>query len=145
MGHDRRMVRELCEVTTEGAFSAQNVVAIRLGPRQGGHSPRSRPLLVKLPDSGTKALVMRNLHKLKAKGVPYSEMIVKHDMCRDDREKERILQKEAREQSMEDKGFMYLVRGLPGQRKLVKVKKRKTNKGPIDSQQEEGATGGTMD
>ena len=45
---------------------------------------------------------MKNLYKLKNKGDPFSGMIIKHDMSRDDREKERLLQKEAREKHRTD-------------------------------------------
>ena len=41
---------------------------------------------------------MNNLHKLK-KGEPFSEVVIKHDMSREDREKERLLQKEVREKT----------------------------------------------
>ena len=49
------------------------------------------------PDEDKKASVMKDLHKLKTKGEPFREMIITHDMSREDREKERLLQKEARE------------------------------------------------
>ena len=51
------------------------------------------------PDEDKKASVMKNLHKLKTKGEPFREMIIKHDMSREDREKERLLQKEARKKT----------------------------------------------
>ena len=61
---------------------------------------------------GQNALVVKNLYKLKNKGEPFSGMIIKHDMSRDDREKERLLQKEARERTQQEQNinFVYLVR-----------------------------------
>ena len=72
-----------------------------------------------------KASVMKNLHKLKNKGEPFSEMVIKHDMSREDREKERLLQKEASEKTQQEQtsNFLYIVRGRPGERQITKVKK----------------------
>ena len=44
---------------------------------------------------------MKNLHKLKTKVEPFSEMVIKHDMSREDRE-ERLLQKKAREKTQQE-------------------------------------------
>ena len=53
-------------------------------------------------------------------------MIIKHDMSREDREKERLLQKEARERTQQEQttNVVCLVRGRPGERQIIKVKKR---------------------
>ena len=45
---------------------------------------------------------MKNLYKLKNKGEPFNGMIVKHDMTKNNREKERSLQKEATEKSLQE-------------------------------------------
>jgi len=46
-------------------------------------------------------------------------------MSREDREKERLLQKEAREKTQQEQTsiFLYIVRGRPGERQIIKVKK----------------------
>lgn len=65
---------------------------------------------------------MKNLKKLKGMGEPYESIRVKHDMSIEDRNQERELQKEAKELSDKEKdsNFIYLVRGQPGNRRIVK-------------------------
>ena len=75
-----------------------NVLQVRrLGSKQTNetetHETRNRPF----PDEDKKALVVKNLNKLKNKGEPFSGMTAKHDMSKDDKEKERSLKKEPRE------------------------------------------------
>ena len=56
-------------------------------------------------------------------------MIVKHDMSKNDREQDKALQKEAKQRSTdnsENSDFLYVVRGPPGTRKIIKVKKKAT-------------------
>ena len=99
--HDREVMKQLTEHTTEGQYQPESLQVRRLGSKPktetGTDEARSRPLLVTFPDEDKKASVMKNLHKLKTKGEPLREMVIKHDMSREDREKERLLQKEARE------------------------------------------------
>ena len=53
-------------------------------------------------------------------------MVIKHDISREDREKERLLQKEARENTQQEQtsNFVYIVRGRPGEKQIIKVNKR---------------------
>ena len=70
---------------------------------------------------------MKNLHKLGKAQKPFSNMVVKHDMSKNDREQDKALQKEAKQRSAdnsEDSNFLYVVQGPPGTRKIIKVKKR---------------------
>ena len=52
-------------------------------------------------------------------------MVIKHDMSREDREKERLLQKEAKEKTQQEQtsNVVYIVRGRPGERQVIKEKK----------------------
>ena len=99
--HDRELKKQLTEHTTDGHYQPESLQLRRLGSKPknetGKDEARSRPLLVTFPDEDKKASVMKNLHKLKTKAEPFREMVIKHDMSREDREKERLLQKEARE------------------------------------------------
>ncbi|KAK2192590.1 hypothetical protein NP493_26g03045 [Ridgeia piscesae] len=96
-------MKQLTEHTTEGQYQPESLQVRRLGSKHKNETEtdeaRSRPLLVTFPDEDKKASVMKNLYKLKTKGEPFREMIIKHDMSREDREKERLLQKEAREKT----------------------------------------------
>ena len=134
--HDRELMKQLTEHTTDGQYQPESLQVRRLGSRAntetGTDEARTRPLFVTFPGEDKKASVMKNLHKLKNKGEPFSEMVIKHDMSREDREKERLLQKEAREKTQQEQtsNLVYIVRGRPGERKIIKVKKKERNEQP---------------
>ena len=97
-------MKQLTEHTTDGQYQPESLQVRRLGSKPknetGIDEARSRLLLVTFPDKDKKTSVMKNLHKVKRnKGDTFSEMVIKHDMSREDREKERLLQKEAREKN----------------------------------------------
>ena len=71
---------------------------------------------------------MKNLYKLKGAAPPLDQISVKHDMTKQEREQEKILQSEARlkNEENEDPKFKFKVIGLPWERRLSKVKKRET-------------------
>jgi len=48
---------------------------------------------------------------------------VKHDMTRDERTKDKELRDQAKEQSTGDENFIYIVRGVPWDRRIVKIKR----------------------
>ena len=134
--HDTNLMKELLGHTTGGKYQPEDLPVKRLGSKQTKETEtqetKNRPLLVTFPEEDKKTIVMENLYKLKNRGEPFSGMIIKHDMSRDDREKERLLQKEARERTQQEQttNVVYLVRGRPGERQIIKVKKR----GEITSQ-----------
>ena len=124
-------MKKLTEHATDGQYQPESLQVRRLGSRAntetGTDEARSRPLLVTFSGEDKKASVMKNLHKLRNKGEPFSEMVIKHDMSREDREKERLLQKEAREKTQQEQttNVVYIVRGRPGERQIIKVKKER--------------------
>ena len=138
--HDRELMKQLTEPTTGGQYQPESLQVRRLRSRAnnetGTDEARSRPLLVTFPGEDKKASVMKNLHKLKNKGEPFSEMVITHDMSREDREKERLLQKEAREKTQQEQtsNVVYIVRGRPGERQVIKVKKRSEMNNPTQAQ-----------
>ena len=95
--HDTNLMKELLGHTTGGKYQPEDLPVKRLGSNQTKETKieetKNLPLLVTFPEEDKKAIVMKNLYKLKHKGEPFSGMIIKHDMSRDDREKERLLQK----------------------------------------------------
>ena len=134
--HDTNLMKELLGHTTGGKYQPEDLLVKRLGSKQTKETETEEtkmfPLLVTFPEEDKKAIVMKNLYKLKNRGEPFSGMIIKHDMSRYDREKERLLQKEARERTQQEQttNVVYLVRGHPQERQIIKVKKR----GEITSQ-----------
>jgi hypothetical protein len=54
----------------------------------------------------------------------YKKIGIKHDMTQDEREKEIALKREAKKKQEDDKcgNFLYLVRGHPRERRIVKIK-----------------------
>jgi hypothetical protein len=83
-------------------------------------------LMVVTLNENVKATVMKNVHKLReVKSDYYKKIGIKHDMTQDEREKEIALKKEAKKKQEDDKNgnFLYLVRGHPWERRIVKIKK----------------------
>jgi len=91
--------------------------------RQDQRARDSRPLLVQFGTERDKALLMKNLYRLKDSD---SKISVRHDMTRDEREEDKSLRVEAKEknETNQDHNVFYIVRGEPGDRRVVKVKKR---------------------
>ena len=83
-------------------------------------------LMVVALNENVKATVMKNVHKLReVKSDYYKKIGIKHDMTQDEREKEIALKKESKKKQEDDKNgnFLYLVRGHPWERRIVKIKK----------------------
>lgn len=99
------------------------IKVVRLGRRveDGGN----RPLLVQLGSRLPKNLIMENLNKLKQAEPKYKAVIVAHDMTKKEREECKALVEEAKTKTAEDTSgeWIFVVRGHPGQMKILKVKK----------------------
>ena len=71
---------------------------------------------------------MKNLYKLSKAAIPYKgiSVRVKDDMTKQEREVDKKLQEEAKKSNERDpdSDFFFRVRGLPWERKVVKVRKR---------------------
>lgn len=87
-----------------------------------------RPLLITLCNENVKHKVMKNVHKLRNADEKYSLMSVKHDMTQEEREQDKKLRAEAKDKQEKDKtgNFLYLVRGMPWERHIQKIKIRKS-------------------
>ena len=68
---------------------------------------------------------MENLSKLKEASAKYKRVIVVHDMTKKEREECRTLVDEAKTKTAQDPSgeWVYVVRGPPGQMKVLKVRK----------------------
>ena len=144
--HDSQTVIDLCNQCDD--FDPDEIIEVsRLGPKKLGSR---RPTNVTLLDVSTKSRLMRNLHRLRDAEEPFKSIRVNHDFTRSEREKEKELRAEAKtktEQAKIDKeNFIYVVRGLPGERRVVTVTpwgRPRNQEGNGENQQEVlGADGG---
>ena len=119
--HDLEMILDMCGHCAE--FESGDIVDMKRLGKNGADS--SRPTIVKFRDKNVKAHLMNNFSKLKNAEAPFNQMRVQHDMTPSVRENEMKLINEAKEKSAmaEEKNF-YVVRGLPGNRKVVRVQKK---------------------
>ena len=87
---------------------------------------RSRPLLVSFENEQDKIDVIRNAYKMRDAEEPYNNMSIAQDMSPEERKQNRELKEtaKARNQANQNTNDLYVVRGLPWDRKVVKVKKR---------------------
>lgn len=100
---------------------------VRLGKRvvsTNNIGDKSRPLLVKIKERGIKNKIMENLIKLKNAEEKYRNIGISHDLAPMDREECKRLVSEAKAKQEKEEGeYMWRVRGLPGQLKVVRIKK----------------------
>lgn len=100
---------------------------IRLGRRtyESGQEIPCRPLLLEFTLGATKNYVMQHLNRLR-KNEEFKGVVVSHDLSKLEREECKKLALEAKERESSDTSgeYIYRVRGLPGQLKIVKIKKR---------------------
>jgi 16S rRNA C1402 (ribose-2'-O) methylase RsmI len=97
---------------------------VRLG-RRGEDDGHPRPILVHLVSRIPKNLIMENLYKLRSAEDKYKQVVVAHDMTKNERNECREMVEEAKARtSQEPSGeWAFVVRGRPGQMKILKVKK----------------------
>jgi hypothetical protein len=97
--------------------------AIRLGKKEAG---KDRPLLIELPDRGTKNYMMERLQHLKNAEERFNKVVFAHDMTILERDECKKLVEEAKIKESEDHSgeWVYRVRGPPGQMKILKLRKR---------------------
>ena len=95
---------------------------IRLGKRDDNIC---RPVLVQFKTMGIKNLVMESLGKLSNAEERFKRISITHDMTQKEREECKKMVEEAnKRQQVESGEFVFRVRGLPGDLKIVKLKKR---------------------
>lgn len=133
--HDKMILKEVCAEIGVNCYDDDIVSVTRLGKYMGAQdseTTKPRPILVVLND-GVKGKVMRNAHKLKdCKNLVYKNIGLSHDMNEEERRKNNDLRKVAAERNMEaqskdeENNFLYVVRGLPWERAIVRIRRRTT-------------------
>jgi hypothetical protein len=99
---------------------------VRLGKKSEDTSDvtSKRPLLVEFGNAHVKNVVMTNVTNLRLANDEFKGVSISHDMTINERQQCKDLVEEARKiQSQELGNFVYRVRGLPGQMKIVKFSK----------------------
>ena len=92
----------------------------RLGKRDGA----DRPLMVQFRDKSVKNGMMESLYRLKDAEDSFRHISVTHDLTQLERAECKKLVEEAKKKQQEESGeYLWRVRGLPGQLKLVKIRR----------------------
>jgi len=88
---------------------------------------KKRPLLIEFSNAHVKNVVMENVTKLGSARNEFTGVTVSHDMTIKEREQCRDLVEEAKnKQKTESGNYIYRVRGLPGQMKIVRFRTSET-------------------
>lgn len=97
---------------------------VRLGKKSDTGKPR--PILLQFGGRLAKTLLMDSLFRLKSIGCKFKDITVSHDMTKKEREECKKLVDEAKEKERLDMSgeWLYRVRGLPGQMRIISIKKK---------------------
>lgn len=120
--NDKAFCSELCKEVLGIDVAEKDFKAIfRLGRAESG---KTRPLLVQFREKTLKNQIMESMYKLKGADDKFKNISVTHDMTQKERDECKALVAEAKEKQTGESGeYIWRVRGLPGQLKLVKTKK----------------------
>ena len=123
---DTRYVEQLTNFLDINCEGYENV--IRLGKSEE-KTEKPRPLKVTFKTTDDKKCFMKNLSKLKGidENSPFTKLGVTHDMTKSEREANKAILNETKEKNDNNpsRKYMFLVRGPPWARKVVKVSKQK--------------------
>ena len=97
---------------------------LRLGRK--GDTGKPRPLLVQLGCRLAKSLIMDSLFRLKNIDAKFKGITVSHDMTKNERDECKKLVDETKQKENRDISgeWIYRVRGLPGQIRIISIKKK---------------------
>jgi len=109
----------------QAGMTEEDIVNVfRLGRRTENGDPR--PLMVQLGRYTSKNIVMESLYKLRGADRKFKSVVIAHDMTLAEREDCKRLVTEAKDLAAADTSgeYLYRVRGLPGQMKVLKIRVR---------------------
>ena len=113
--------RLMAQVLKVGYEKGDIARVVRLGKFEDS---KKRPMLIEFSNAHVKNLVMGSLTNLGSAQDEFKGVTISHDMTIKERELCKQLVEEARKKQNEDSGnFIYRVRGLPGQMKIVKFRR----------------------
>jgi len=115
-----KLISEILEVECEEGEIRR---VLRLGEKKENFT---RPILIELSNKVIKNLIMESLSKLKNADIRYKNIIFAHDLTKVERErcKELVVEAKKREEENESGEFIFRVRGIPSDLKIIKLKKR---------------------
>ena len=94
----------------------------RIGRKDQDH--KDRPLLIQFREKALKNRVMETLYKLRGAEDKFRNISVTHDFTKAERLECKSLVEEAKKKQQEEQGeYLWRVRGLPGQLKVIKFRK----------------------
>ena len=94
--------------------------------RMGVRGNNARPLMIQFLERTTKNLFMTSLYKLGEAEERFRTISVAHDMTKKEREdiKKLVSEGKAKQEEEEEGNFVWRVRGLPGQMRLVRLRRQ---------------------
>ena len=117
---DKKFCLDLLNTVLEVDAQEAEFKFFRLGKRE----QINRPLMVQCREKTLKNRVMESLHKLKNADPKFRNISVTHDLTINERAECKSLLEEAKQKQTQESGeYLWRVRGLPGQLKLVKLRK----------------------
>lgn len=141
--HDKAIVMELCSEIEVECYVDDIVEIKRVGQFKKKNETTMeevapRPIIVALKE-GIKDNIMRSIFKLRnTENNMLKRMRVAHDMTLEERQTDKKLRTEAKEKNEIERGnFLYVVRGHPWERYILKV--RKTRRTSVVPQTQEAA------
>ena len=122
--HDKQFCMDLLKGILEVEVREEDIVKVfRLGKKK--ENGQQRPILIQLRERGTKNRIMETLYKLKSAEDKFRNISISHDLTQLERTECKALVEEAKKKQSEEQGeYIWRVRGLPGQLKVIKIHKR---------------------
>src|SRR6266516_4402150 len=123
--HDKSFSVELFNTVMELDVKDEDLRSIfRLGKWDPSNST-NRPLLIQFREKAIKNRVMESLSKLKGASDRLKNLSITNDMTKNERSECKRLVEEAKQKESDDQQgeFIWRVRGLPGQLKLIRFRK----------------------
>ena len=126
---DKDSVMDICDQMEVQVYDEDILNVKRIGKTHQKRKVHGVEIEVpRIQIESTKVKIMKNAYKLKNSNSDYIEKVgLKHDMTKEERSKDSDLKKEAKnlqENQTEGEDFLYLVRGLPWERRIIKRKRR---------------------
>jgi hypothetical protein len=124
---DITIVNELCKITGTNKQTVKNVT--RLGKKDVDYD-NPRPMRVIFEDEKAKGSLMANMKNLATAEDKFKQLSITHDMTKKERlqNKEKLAEAKNKNEVLEEDSqsvkYKYLVKGPPGDRRVVKVKKK---------------------
>ena len=117
---DKAAVIKILSVISDGEVKERD---IKRTFRLGGNKDTTRPMMIEFASRSTKNLIMENLNKIKQLDDEFQNIVVSHDLTKDQREQRIKLVAEAKQKQANDSGeYIYRVKGEPTNLRIIRMK-----------------------